>query len=197
MSERKQQIDKVNEARLSEASSDELTTKWNVRYRYSQNQSSNPPTACAVLIEQAGLLPSQGDALDLAAGRGGNARFLDHLGLTVSAWDLSSIAMEELAKDVPSINALVRDVIKQPPEPASFDVIVVSRFLHRALCPAIASALRPNGLLFYQTFHHGLSNPDFLLKPNELPVLFPSLNIEFYAEPKTSAEALLVAKRLV
>jgi 2-polyprenyl-3-methyl-5-hydroxy-6-metoxy-1,4-benzoquinol methylase len=33
-----------------------------------------------------------------------------------------------------------------------FDVIVISRFLDRTLCNAIMAALKPEGLLFYQTF---------------------------------------------
>jgi len=69
----------------------------------------------------------------------------------------------------------VRDVVSRPPEPESADVIVVSRFLQRSLCSKLCDALRPNGVLFYQTFTSGLSNPDYLLKENELPELFASL----------------------
>ncbi len=35
--------------------------------------------------------------------------------------------------------------------PESFDVIVVSHLLDRTLAPALVAALRPGGLLYYQT----------------------------------------------
>ena len=65
------------------------------------------------------------------------------------------------------IASQARDIIARPPPPSSFDVIVVSHFLDRRLAPAIAWALRPGGLLFYQTFareavtDQGPSNPEF------------------------------------
>ena len=77
----------------------------------------------------------------------------------------------------------MRDVVACPPAPDSFDAIVVARFLERALCPAIAAALRPGGVLFYQTFTAGLANPDYLLGPNELLALFPTLAVCSYREP--------------
>ena len=96
--------------------------------------------------------------------------------------------------------AEVRDVSLQPPAPASFDVIVVSRFLDRQLCPAIAAALKPDGVLFYQTFVYGLSNPDFMLAQNELLSLFCQLQVLEYHEPEKDedgkAEARLIAKQI-
>jgi len=148
------------------------------------------------LGDHLGFLPASGEGLDLAAGRGGNARLLNERQLKTHAWDLSAVAMQELATDVPSIHTSVRDIVEQPPEPNSFDVIVVSRFLDRSLCPAIEAALRQNGVLFYQTFTKGLSNHDFMLQPNELLFLFPNLRVQFYLEPIDGSEAQLVAIRL-
>jgi tellurite methyltransferase len=42
----------------------------------------------------------------------------------------------------------------------AFDVIVVSRFLDRTLSDAIIDALKPDGLLFYQTFTRDKDNTD-------------------------------------
>ena len=62
------------------------------------------------------------------------------------------------------------NVITDPPKTESFDVIVVSRFLERRLFPYLAAALKPQGLLFYQTFtavkakDAGPNNPDYLLE---------------------------------
>ena len=140
-------------------------------------------------------------AHDLACGRAGNAYLLAELGFCVSAWDISDTIIDQINQQRPLRidHAEVRDISQQPPEPESFDVIVVSRFLDRSICPAISQALKPDGVLFYQTFVHGLSNPDFLLAPNELLSLFSELHILEYHEPAKDAdgkaEARLIARR--
>ncbi len=141
-------------------------------------------------------------ALDLACGRAANAEWLGARGFESHAWDFSDAVINEIRSRAHSHvhMAVVRDVTAEPPAPISFDVIVVSRFLDRALCPAISAALRPQGVLFYQTFTHGLANPDYLLAENELPTLFPGLEVLDYQEPLPDkagkAEAQLVAKRI-
>jgi len=171
---------------MSEADAD----KWDRRYRETENVQPRP---AFVLSEYAHLLPSRGDALELAAGLGGNALFLARLGFNVTAWDISAQAMQRLAGQAAAegvaLHCEVRDVVAEPPPAERFDVIVVSRFLERTLCPAIAAALRPGGLLFYQTFTRekvetgtGPSNPDFLLQRNELLHLFPELMVRLYRE---------------
>ena len=103
----------------------------------------------------------------------------------------------------------LRDVVLHPPSPASFDVIVVTRFLDRGLVPAITAALRPDGLVYYQTFTRdkldgaGPSNPDYLLGRNELLKLFATLTILYYREDGRVGdigrgnrnEAMLVAQK--
>ena len=180
--------------------------KWNARYRYGGD--TVPPPA-EVLSRHERLLPSpvredgtRRDALDLASGRAGNAERLAALGFRAAAWDVSDAVVEAVRArrgGGRTIEARARDVVAEPPEPGSFDVVVVARFLERALCPAIAAALRPGGTLLYQTFTAGLSNPDFLLGPNELLDLFPNLEVLAYREPppcaRGRAEAALVARR--
>ena len=138
------------------------------------------------------LLPSQGQALDLACGLGGNAIHLAKSGLSVDAWDISPVAIGILDKHTKSekllIQADVRDVLNQPPKADWYDVIIVSYFLERSLVESIYAALRPNGLLFYQTFTRtkiteaGPNNPHFLLSDNELLKLFSGLQILVYRE---------------
>jgi len=173
-----------------------LKTKWNVRHQYSVDEGQSAPAAAAVLTNHLDCLPNGGVALDLAAGRGGNAALLDSMGFKTSAWDISEVAMTELKARCPGIETDVRDVCAAPPSPEQFDVITVSRFLERDLCESIANALKLKGVLFYQTFHRGLSNPDFLLKPNELLSLFSSLSVLHYSEKSDSDEAMLIAKRV-
>jgi SAM-dependent methyltransferase len=145
-----------------------------------------------VLRDFAHLLPIQGTALDLACGLGANALFLAQRGLSVWAWDVSPVAIRRLGGEAAArgleVSARVRDLLAHPPRPESFDVIVVSRFLDRGLCPLIVDALRPGGLLFYQTFVRdkvgdgGPGNPVYRLDCNELLHLFSPLRLRVYRE---------------
>ena len=162
--------------------------KWDQRY----SKRDKPGPACRVLRENAHLLPAQGKSLDLACGLGGNALLLAKQGLDSHAWDYSAVALKTLntfaAASKLTIHTEQRDVEQCPPEQHSFDVIVVSQFLYRPMLPALAMALRPGGLLFYQTFNRskastqGPSNPDYLLAPNELLKAFSSLELIYYRE---------------
>lgn len=190
----------------------DLQKKWDARYR---DSGSTPAYAAAVLRDNGHLLPPRGEALDLACGLGGNAMLLARAGLRVTAWDLSPVAIAALgqhaAQEGLDITAEVRDVVAEPPPAAAFDVIVVSYFLQRELAPVLYAALRPGGVLFYQTFVRdkvaavGPSNPDFLLAENELRDLFAELCLRVYREegrlgdPQRGLrnEALLVAEKIV
>ena len=167
----------------------DLQKKWDQRYR---QVSQDEPDAAQVLRDNQHLLPKTGDALDLACGLGGNALLLARAGLRVQAWDLSPVAVESLhsrsMNEAGSLRAEVRDVLVSPPAPVSFDVIVISYFLDRALAPALCAALRPGGLLFYQTFvrdkvsQQGPGNADFLLAENELLSMFKTLRLRVYRD---------------
>lgn len=167
----------------------DIEEKWNTRYLEREVESRN---ISDVLAQHQHLLPRRGRALEIACGLGANALFMARLGLEVDAWDISPVAIDKLNDYCRDhgihINASVRDVRNKPPARESYDVIVVSYFLQRELAPAITEALRPGGLLFYQTHIHdkvddsGPSNPDFLLKSNELLNLFNSLTILAYRE---------------
>ena len=146
----------------------------------------------AVLARNTHLLEPGKDALDLACGRGANALVLAQLGMRVHAWDLSPVAIkrvEHAAREQRlKIQAEVRDVSARPPSANRFDVILVSYFLERTLAPKLICALRPGGLLFYQTFSRtavtdsGPSNPDYRLADNELLELFRPLRVRYYRE---------------
>lgn len=163
--------------------------KWDGIY---QTASDDEPRATEVLQNNHYLLPKQGVALDLACGLGGNALMLAEKGLMVHAWDISPIAIAKLDALAESkgleIHTEVRDVISLPPAPNSVDVLVVSLFLSRELCPALAAAVKPGGVLLYQTYcaekvsAGGPSNPDYLLEDNELLRLFPNMKLRVYRE---------------
>lgn len=184
-------------------------SKWDLIY----SQKTGVPTASKVLLENQHLLPENGVVLDLACGQGGNALLLAKRGLDVIAWDASSVAIKQLERSATDralkINAQVRDVLQNPPEEQSLDVLVVSFFLERTLCSALMDALRPGGLLFYQTYcqrkvsEQGPRNVEFLLADNELLHLFSSLRSRVYREESVLGDvdsgwrnqALLVAEK--
>jgi tellurite methyltransferase len=165
-----------------------LKEKWNERYRAATDERQ----AARVLKENLHLLPENGRALDLACGRGGNAILLVQQGLKVDAWDISDVAIAAL-QDVAlewqlPIQAEVRDVEADPPAPGTYDVIVVSYFLDRDIIPALMQALKPGGLIYYQTFtrqrvsDRGPQRAEFRLADQELLRLFSGLQILFYRE---------------
>ncbi len=185
--------------------------KWNTRYK---NSASIPNAAC-VLIDNQHLLPIKGKALDLACGLGGNALLLAAHGLDTQAWDISDEALNKLqekarAADIETkLKTQQRDVEAQPPEKNSFDIIVVSQFLYRPICAKLVEALRPGGLLFYQTFclektsETGPSKAQFLLTSGELLQLFSELDLVAYREERDCGDlsqgfrnqAYLIAKK--
>lgn len=171
-------------------SSQSIQQKWDKRY--AQMLPPSPPQPAEVLSSFAHLLPAQGEALDLACGYGGNALFLAEHGLNVTAWDISPVVLEHVSEYATqrslSIECICSDAMQTPPALDSFDVIVVSHFLERQLFPHLIAALRPGGVIYYQTFTSEIasnskpSNPRFLLSPAELIQHFKALRIHYYRE---------------
>jgi len=164
------------------------------------------------LVEHAGLLPERGRALDVAMGSGRNAVYLASLGLQVTGVDISPTACEralEAAREAGvSIEAVCADIASWEVPEAAFDVVINFNFLDRGICPRLAAALRPGGVLVFETFTAGQrefgwgpSRDEFLLQPGELPDLFPGLETLVYREGVLDTEwgkkaaAGLVARR--
>ncbi len=166
-----------------------IQEKWDKIY--SQAGKKQPP-ACAALRDNSHLLPSSGKALDIACGLGSNALFLAEQGLVTDAWDISPIAIEKLQQTALQralpLTATQTDLSTLKPATEQYDVIVVSHYLDRPFCHTIISMLKPEGLLFYQTFTaekvspEGPSSPAFVLAKNELLQLFSALELIVYRE---------------
>lgn len=136
------------------------------------------------LIEQADLLPRGGRVLDVACGRGRHAMLLASAGFQVHAIDRDpeAIAFVEQTAERLSLE-LQADVIDLETEPPpslgsrEYDVVIAFNYLHRPLMPPIRDAVKPGGLIYYQTFttrqaERGRpTNPAFLLREGELPQL--------------------------
>ena len=120
-------------------------------------------------------IPRGGEILDLACGHGRHARWLAGEGWRVEAVDRDSAALAGLA-GVAGVRVRVADLEHGawPYAGRHFAGIVVTNYLHRPLLPLIEEALGEGGMLIYETFMVGNerfgrpSNPDFLLRPQEL-----------------------------
>lgn len=127
------------------------------------------------VVRWAALVRPGSEVLDLACGTGRHARFLAARGCSVLAVDRDAEAIAALAT-VAGVFTRVADLegAAWPFAPSSFDAVVVANYLHRPLFGPIVDALRPGGVLVYETFMSGNerfgrpSNPHFLLRPGEL-----------------------------
>lgn len=135
----------------------------------------HPDSPSAWLRRFEPLMCRGGAVLDLACGSGRHARYLAGLGHVVDAVDRDARCIADLSA-VPGVRPLLADLEGAPwPYPGqSWDAVVVANYLHRPLLPLLIKALRPRGVLVYETFMIGNerfgrpSNPDFLLRPGEL-----------------------------
>jgi SAM-dependent methyltransferase len=170
--------------------------KWN--HRYGDASTTPLPVAPAEwLVEHRALLealPSGGRALDLACGDGRNARYLAELGFAVDALDVSDVVIGRLAEAAVAlgldVRPMVADLEHDPDLPrGQYAVVMNFNYLQRSLFGSLAAALRPGGLLFFETFARphieelGHDFPDeFLLAENELLGAFPGLHVRHYFE---------------
>jgi len=148
--------------------------------------------------------------LDLACGWGRHALAAAQLGARVVALDRNAAALRALVSTAKGRSWPVSGVrtdleIKSgiPIKSNSFGAILVFRFLFRPLVPALKEALRPGGLLLYETFteaqrelQSGPKNPAFLLASGELQTLFSSLDLLAYEEGLTTGEPVEALARL-
>jgi len=154
--------------------------RWNHKYAAG---SPNPAfTPDSILIQYSRLLEGKGLALDVACGVGHNAIYLAQRGYEVLAVDGSLTALRycrtRLYEMPLSLHLVAADLDQFVPPPSRFALVLVVRFLSRALVPHLKRALTPGGLMIYQTFNRNrlLTNPDFnpdyLLAPGEFHQLF-------------------------
>ena len=192
---------------------------WDAKHSLAAKETAEAPAG--ILNELWPLLPA-GAALDLACGRGRNAIFLAGHGRPVTAVDWSAAALEVLEKRAQSLNLAVRridrleqakpgragiDLVQADLEGAelgadSYFLILCVQYLQRSLFPQICRALRPGGMLLFETytkaqldFAGGPRNPEHLLDRGELRRAFPELQTVFYRELRAEQGIASLAAR--
>ncbi len=171
--------------------------KWNEKYKKNEPLRDEP----SEIVRQFFHLAKPGKALDIAAGLGRNAIFLAEKGFSVDAIDISDVAIERLKKlDNPKINPVLADLDFYQIKENSYDLIININFLNRRLFPLIKEALKPGGVLIFETFLLDENSPiktkDYLLRKNELIHCFIDMRIVFYQEKTTkklTGETALIA----
>ena len=193
--------------------------EWDAKHSLAAKEAAEAPAG--ILTELWPLLPT-GAALDLACGRGRNAIFLAEHGRPVTAVDWSGAALDLLEKRAQTLNvparraqrmeeakqagagiALVQaDLESAELEVNSYFLILCVQYLQRSLFPQICPALRPGGMLLFETytkaqldFSGGPRNPAHLLDRGELRRAFPELQTVFYRELRAGQGIASLAAR--
>ena len=144
------------------------------------------------LVDNIELLP-KGRALDVAMGAGQNAIYLAKMGFEVEGVDISPEAVNSALalarKSNVNLRAKVADLEgNYHIEKDSYDVIICFNYLHRPLMPQIKRSLHIGGMVVYETYlveqpRFGKpTNPNFLLKHNELLSIFREFRCLRYRE---------------
>lgn len=164
-------------------------------------------TASAWVSRWLPLVRAGGRVLDLACGQGRHSRLAASLGLQVTALDRDALALQGL-QGVAGIATVQADIeadhwrFDDAAVATAFDAVIVTNYLHRPLYAQIAAALAPDGLLIYETFMLGNarfgrpSNPDFLLRPDELLTAFPGLSTVAFEQGEVSLPRPAMLQRL-
>lgn len=158
--------------------------RWNQKYREKNPHPTFEPDA--ILSRYQYLLDGRGTALDVASGVGHNAMHLAKLGYDVLAVDGSIVglrhAKEALKGSGLNVQLVVMDLDNFAPPAHAFDVVLIVRFLDRALISRLKRALRSGGTLICETFNRNVLrerpafNEHFLLELGELAGMFEDLD---------------------
>ncbi|OGW15997.1 MAG: hypothetical protein A3K09_06360 [Nitrospinae bacterium RIFCSPLOWO2_12_FULL_47_7] len=162
---------------------------------------------CDWLKDNVGFLAGKGKALDIAMGAGRNAVFVAGLGYEVLGVDISEVGIRKaqaLAREKKvRIAALSVDLDNYIIPEKTYDLILCFNFLDRRIFPEICRALRPKGLVFYETFtvdhlKHSSFKREWVLERNELLRAFHELYVLKYQEidQNGKAAASIVAQKL-
>lgn len=178
--------------------------RWNRKY---STPGFEPDWAPDVILAEHLKDLQPGRALDVACGVGANALFLAKRGFRVDAIDISDVAIERLRKAATaegvcdSVHLVLADVHSYPFEVETYDLVLCFRFLARAVLERMKAALKPGGVLLYQSYTTAIRprRPElkeaYLLRSGELPDLFSDLDELLYHEDMDSGLATFVGRK--
>jgi SAM-dependent methyltransferase len=136
----------------------------------------------------------QAPVLDLACGHGRNGLYLVENDINVCFADVNGESLEQVEQSL-HLTSIDKQKLAEcweidfeqantdPLFNKSFTAVMVFRYLHRPLFDQIKAAIKPGGMIIYETFTQQQAqfgrpkNPDFLLKPSELADLFEDWQI--------------------
>lgn len=162
--------------------------RWNARYNDEGERFSRFIRTRPFLIACERYLPQAGLAFDAAMGLGGNAAFLLERGLRVIGVDISSTALRKAKARLPRLEAVLADLTAFYLPASTFDVILNFFYLQRDLWPQYCRALKPGGVLIFETLTSDMQaqmpevDPSYFLAPGELRSAFSCLEILEYSE---------------
>ncbi len=161
-------------------------SRWDERYRQNPEQWLRRPPHQLVRVF-AHLLPSQGLALDVAAGTAASGLFLAEHGLAVIALDISltglRLAQQRARQAFLPLSLAVMDLSDPWLPDHHFDVILNFYYLSRPLLQRYRQALKPGGLLFFETYlKDSLHTSEHYLEGGELRRAFADWEIIYSQE---------------
>lgn len=171
--------------------------KWDSKYQVDEYITGKKP--CDWLKNSAGFLTGNGKALDIAMGEGRNTVFVASLGYDVLGVDISEAGIRKaqaLAKKKKvRIKTLLVDLDDYDLPEKTYDLILCFNFLDRRMFPAIRRALKPRGLIFYETFtidhlKHSSFKREWVLEHNELLREFGEFRVLKYQEIDRDGKAI-------
>jgi tellurite methyltransferase len=180
---------------------------WDEKHRLAAG--AQPVEPASIVRELLPLLPS-GAALDVACGTGRHSLLLAARRQHVTAVDWSAAGLDVLearartegipirrisrAEQIGEHHRIGIDLVQANLErlglpEKNFELIVCVQYLQRSLFLQLQRALRPGGVLLFETFtqaqlefNGGPRNPEHLLESGELRNAFPGLRLLFYRE---------------
>ena len=194
---------------------------WDAKHRLA---AETPPSEPASIVRELLRLLPAGPALDIACGTGRHSLLLAARGQHVTAVDFSVVALDVLESRAHGMRARVRrskslheiersfhggleltqaDLERTKLPECCYDLILCIQYLQRSLFSQMARALRPEGVLLFETytraqleFAGGPRNPAYFLETGELREAFPELCVMFCRELRAGQGiASLVAKK--
>jgi len=179
--------------------------KWDNKYSGEEYINGKEPSSW--LEENAGLLNSNGKALDLAGGEGRNSIFVASRGYQVTCMDISENGLQKaqaLAREKNTkITTLLADLNNNSLPENEYDLVLCFNFLDRNMFSGIHQTLKPGGLLIYETFtldylKYSSFKKEWVLEINELLHAFRDFRVLRYREVDEDPKAFasLVAQKL-